>query len=197
MEFGGLRGFQEDRTDRTVLLAKFQPIWWYMVSVSPLFNIFGKLTFQSTRNGIQNPPFCPGSLQDTFIIYSSISHQHISKIFSKKKIAIIENLEIQKPRFTNRSPERKGPYSLMDFHWYSLMDIHQWISMDIQFCEIQFFEIQFFENQFHEKPWKTMNWALVSEPGFLKFHIFRFSILEILFGGNIFENYVGEISRNK
>ena len=40
-------------------------------------------------------------------------------------------------------------------------------------------------------------WALVSEPGFLKFQIFRFSILEILFGENIYENYVGEISRNK
>ena len=36
----------------------------------------GKLTFQCSRNGPQHPPFCPGSLQDTFIIYSSISHQH-------------------------------------------------------------------------------------------------------------------------
>ena len=26
----------------------------------------GKLTFQSNRNGLQNPTFCPGSLQDTF-----------------------------------------------------------------------------------------------------------------------------------
>ena len=34
MEFMGFRGFQDDRTDRTVLLAKFQPIWWYMVSES-------------------------------------------------------------------------------------------------------------------------------------------------------------------
>ena len=39
-------------------------------------------------------------------------------------------------------------------------------------------------------------WALVSEPGFLKFQIFRFSILDI-FLENIFEHYVGEISRNK
>ena len=37
----------------------------------------GKLTFQCSRNGPQNLPFCPGSLQDTFIIYSSIFHQHI------------------------------------------------------------------------------------------------------------------------
>ncbi len=40
-------------------------------------------------------------------------------------------------------------------------------------------------------------WAPVSEPGFLDFHIFRFSILEILFLRNVFEKYVGEISRNK
>ena len=43
----------------------------------------------------------------------------------------------------------------------------------------------------------TFGWALVSEPGFLKFQIFRFSILAIFFGEHIFENYVGEISRNK
>ena len=40
MEFRGFRGFQEDRTDRTVLLAKFQPIWWYMGPESPLFYVF-------------------------------------------------------------------------------------------------------------------------------------------------------------
>ena len=44
----------------------------------------------------------------------------------------------------------------------------------------------------------TANWALVSEPGFLKFQISSFSILEILFFlENIFETDVGEISRNK
>ena len=42
-----------------------------------------------------------------------------------------------------------------------------------------------------------LDWALVSEPGFLKFQISRFSILEILLWRNIFEKYVGEISRNK
>ena len=70
--------------------------------------------------------------------------------------------------------KRRGPYSLMDIHWYSLMDIHQWISlmdihrwyslmdihqwisMDIQFFELQFFEIQFFGIQFHDKQWKTL-----------------------------------------
>ena len=42
----------------------------------------------------------------------------------------------------------------------------------------------------------TLDWALVSEPGFLKFQIFRFSIIESFRFGNISEEYVGEISRN-
>ena len=72
-----------------------------------------KLTFQSSRNGIQNPPFCPGSLQDTFIIYSSISHQHNSrKDFLEKtnhENRKSENLKFQKPRFTNKCPVKRSP----------------------------------------------------------------------------------------
>ena len=37
---------------------------------------FGKLTLQCTRNGSQNHPFCPGSIQDPFILFSSISENH-------------------------------------------------------------------------------------------------------------------------
>jgi len=49
------------------------------------------LEFQCTRNCHQNLPFCPGSLQDTFIIYSSISHQHISpKMFPGKQKLILQ-----------------------------------------------------------------------------------------------------------
>ena len=55
-------------------------------------NIIRKLTFQCTRNGPQNPPFCPGSLQDTFIICSLILHQHIFR----KYVAEIKNLENRK-----------------------------------------------------------------------------------------------------
>ena len=40
-------------------------------------------------------------------------------------------------------------------------------------------------------------WALVSNLFFLKFRVFKFSILEFFGGEHIFENYVGEISRNK
>ena len=51
-------------------LAGFGLTWHRKVHFS---TFSGKLTFQCTRNGPQNPPFCPGSPQDTFILYSSIS----------------------------------------------------------------------------------------------------------------------------
>ena len=54
--------------------SRFGGTWYQKVHFS---TFDGKLTSQCTRNGPQNPPFCPGSLQDTFIIYSSISHQPI------------------------------------------------------------------------------------------------------------------------
>ena len=41
------------------------------------FRIHGKLKCPCTRNGNQNHPFCPGSVQDTFIIFSSISRHQI------------------------------------------------------------------------------------------------------------------------
>ena len=68
---GGAHGPYED------IPSNFGRIWSYMASESPLFNIFRKLTSQCTRNGPQNLPFCAGSLQDTFLIYSSIYHQHM------------------------------------------------------------------------------------------------------------------------
>ena len=99
-------GVQGDRTDHTKTaqqkFARFGITWHRKVH----FSIFsGKLTFQSTRNGSQNPPFCPGSLQDSFIIYSSISHQHIFRTYCwkrKNENRKSENLKFQKPRFTNK-----------------------------------------------------------------------------------------------
>ena len=98
MELGRSGGVQGDRTDRTKtapqIFARFGLTWHRQVH----FSIFsGELTFQCSSNGPQNPQFCPGSLQDTFIIYSSISHQHIfQKCLAKRKISKIENLEISK-----------------------------------------------------------------------------------------------------
>ena len=88
MVFVRSRGVQGDGTDRTKtqaqIFSRFGLTWHQKVHFS------GILEFQCTRNGPQNLPFCPGSLQDTFIIYSSISHQHIvrKKNPRKKKIGI-------------------------------------------------------------------------------------------------------------
>ena len=108
-----LRGFWQDRNERKHLAQLYRPRVCYVLShrivKSLTFRIYVKLKFQCTRNGPQNPPFCPGSIQDTFIIYSSISHQHLSQQYFKKITNLenrkSENLKIQKPRFTNRSPD--------------------------------------------------------------------------------------------
>ena len=77
--------------------SRFGGAWYQKVHFS---TFDGKLTFQCSRNGLQNPPFCPGFLQDTFIIYSSISHQHIFR----KSFAKTTNLENQKSEnLNNRS----------------------------------------------------------------------------------------------
>ena len=94
-------GVQGDGTDHTKAQAQiFTPFgltWHQKVHFSEI------LEFQCARNGPQNLPFCPGSLQDTFIIYSSISHQHmLSKIFPRTKkngIWVSEN-----PGFVSGSP---------------------------------------------------------------------------------------------
>ena len=66
------------------MFCRFGLTWHRKVNFS---TFSGKLTCQSTRNVPQNLPFCPGSLQDTFIIYSSISHQHMFRnYFAKQKI---------------------------------------------------------------------------------------------------------------
>ena len=83
MELVRSRGVQGDGTDRTKtqaqIFTRFGLTWHQKAHFSEI------LEFQCTRNGSQNLPFCPGSLQDTFIIYSSISHQHIfSEMFPRK-----------------------------------------------------------------------------------------------------------------
>ena len=74
------------RTARTYLqiFSRFGCTWGRKVHFS---TFSGKLTF------------CPGSLQDTFIIYSSISHQHIFQTyFAKRKITRIKILKIWKSK---------------------------------------------------------------------------------------------------
>ena len=81
----GVRGERTKTFRRT--LAGFGRTWNQKVHFS---TFDGKLKLQCTRNGSQNPPYCPGSLQDTFIIYSSISHQHVfQKYCAKNNIATV------------------------------------------------------------------------------------------------------------
>ena len=43
------------------------------------FRIYGKLKFPCTRKGAKNHPFCPGSIQDTFIIFP----RYLTNLFCK------------------------------------------------------------------------------------------------------------------
>ena len=78
----GVRG---ERTEHTKTfrrtLAGFGLTWHRKVH---FLTFSGKLTFQCTRNGLQNPPFCPGSIQDTFIFFLDISPPDLPKIFRKE-----------------------------------------------------------------------------------------------------------------
>ena len=93
MKLRGFRGFQEDRTD--LLLANFSRFggtWGQKVHLS---TFDGKLEFQCNRNGSRNPPFCPGSPQNTFIICLRYFKTTFFKfMFPKEIIPIITNLEI-------------------------------------------------------------------------------------------------------
>ena len=110
MELGRSGGVQGDRTDRTKtaqqIFARFGLTWHRKVNFS---TFSGKLTFQSTRNG----------LQDTFIIYSSISHQHISQNYVQKK-SIIGNLKISKVdpgKLVDSFSPRDGPVWALKGFW--------------------------------------------------------------------------------
>ena len=85
-----LRNFIDPRS-ATICLTKKPNLFKFMIC--------GKLTFQCTRNGPQNLPYCPGSIQDTFIIYSSISHRHVfKKLLREEQISTIQNLKIWKSK---------------------------------------------------------------------------------------------------
>ena len=84
------------------IFSRFGLTWHRKVNFS---TFSGKLTFQSTRNGPQNLPFCPGPLQDTFILFSSIFHQHIfRKYFSKKTKT--DNPKRRAPEFGSKSAQK-------------------------------------------------------------------------------------------
>ena len=105
-----LRGFWQDRSVRE----NGAQLYWPRVSnflshrivKSVTFRISGKLEFQCTRNGTQNPPFCPGSPQNTFIIFFDLSRPDLcfKLVFQLSEVSNSGNLNIGKPRFTNKCP---------------------------------------------------------------------------------------------
>ena len=143
MKLGRSGGAQGDRMDRTKtaqqFFARFVLTWHRKVHFS---TFSGKLTFQCSRNGPQDPPFCPGSLQEISII----EHLKISKVDPGKLVYSF-------------SP-RDGPVLCRD----SGVPMGRKESTNL--------------------PGSTF--------GNLRFSISRFFFLQ-----NMFDKYVGEISRNK
>ena len=127
---GRSRGVRGERTDHTQLFSRTLAGFCLTGRQKVQFSTFdSKLEFQCTRSGSQNPPYCPGSLQDTLIIYSSISHQPIfRKYFAKHRNLEnrkSEKLAIPKPRFTNRGPVFMFERFLeTGFHEYTPMKCH-------------------------------------------------------------------------
>jgi len=63
--------------------SRFGLAWHRKVNFS---TFSGKLTLQSTRNGPQNLPFCPGPLQDTFIIFPRyLTNIFFENMFQQRK----------------------------------------------------------------------------------------------------------------
>ena len=98
LKLGRSRGVRGKRTEHTKLFSRTLAGFGLTRRQTVHFSTFdGKLESQCTRNGPPNHPFCPGPLQDTFIIYSLISHQHICRTyFANNKLPRIENLKIAK-----------------------------------------------------------------------------------------------------
>jgi len=76
------------------LWARVSNILPHRIVKSLICMIVGKLELQCTRNGHQNPQFCPGSPQNTFIIFL----RYFKTIFPQTSFPEIENLEIWKSK---------------------------------------------------------------------------------------------------
>ena len=77
---GRSRGVRGERTEHTQLFSRTFAGFGITCGQKVNFSTFsGKLELQCTRNGPQNPPFCPGSIKDTFIIFP----RYLTNIFSK------------------------------------------------------------------------------------------------------------------
>ena len=95
---GRSRGVREERTDHTKLFSRTlagSGLTWHQEVQFSTFD--SKLELRCTRSGSQNPPFCPGSLQNTFIIVPRyLTNIFFKHILQTENIPRIENLEIRK-----------------------------------------------------------------------------------------------------
>ena len=186
VEIGEVQGgVREERTDHTKLFprtfAGFGLTWHQKVHFS---TFDGKLESQCTRNGAQNPPFCQGSLQNTFIIFLEISPTYFSKKNHTTKIARIDNLKIwksQKPgsltgaQFTVRVYHlpfgvtiyrSELPSTFRSYRFPFGETPSKWERHNIRYPKTLGWGGVIFQES------KPEYWALVSEPGFLDFQIF-------------------------
>ena len=128
------------------IFSRFGGTWHRKVHFS---TFSGKLTFQSSRNGFQNPPYCPGSLQDIFIIYSSISHQHNFRKYFPEKIARIDNMKIwnfKKPRLLTSAQISELLFIPTTFAcWCSFLPVPKWWC-----CNVGLYQ---FPALFHPEGW--------------------------------------------
>ena len=108
MEFRGVRGFQEDRTDYTVLLAKFQPNLVVHGVRKSIFQHFPvNWHFNVVEMALETLHFVQGlSRTPLLFIPRYLTNLFFENIFQKQNLENrqSENLKFQKNRFTNRSP---------------------------------------------------------------------------------------------
>ena len=95
------------------IFSRFGLTWHRKVNFS---TFSGKLTFQSTRNGPQNLPFCPGPLQDTFIIFP----RYLTNIFFKNSFQNI----FSKNTLKTENPKRRAPENDRDLSFPKLIWSH-------------------------------------------------------------------------
>ena len=96
-----IEGFWQDRSVRKngarLYGRRVSKFLSHRIVKSSTFRMYGKLKFQCSRNGPQNPLFCPGSIQDTFIICPSVSHRHIFQNMLQTKLNKSKNWKIKNP----------------------------------------------------------------------------------------------------
>ena len=90
-----LRGFWQDRNERKngaqLVGARVSFFLSHRIVKSLTFMVSSKLKIQCTRNGLRNLPYCPGSIQYTFIFPRNLTTSFSKNIPQRRAISKIEN----------------------------------------------------------------------------------------------------------